>query len=331
MIVQDFISQRSPDWRELESRLGRGVGRSWRRSAAPSEISRFATLFRSACADLARARAAGYPDDLIDYLNSLAAQCHNAFYIAPPARFRRIWPFFTTTFPLTVCRNIRYVIAGLAFFYLPLFATAALAQLDEEVLYQLIPKETLESFEKMHSKGHTEGRGEAVDIVMTGFYVKHNISIAFTCFATGIFVGLGSLFLLVFNGLTIGAVLGFIGQTPSAMNLLSFIAGHGPWELTAIGISGAAGLRLGFGAIITGSRRRGESLRLAGRDAIRLVLGAGAMLVVAAGLEGFFSPSALPPEIKFGVGAVGMLFVTWYLGFWGYWRHRNEREPDRAP
>jgi len=112
----------------------------------------------------------------------------------------------------------------------------------------------------------------------------------------------------------IGAVVGFLSTTPSAMNLLSFVVGHGPFELFAISLSGAAGLRLGFGAIVTGNRRRGDSLRLAARDAVQMVLGAAVLLLGAALIEGFFSPSALPMEVKFAFGGICALSLIWYFG-----------------
>ena len=311
MNVAEFIKRRKNDWLELERMLS-ASGRRLRAGAEGS--SRFAHMFRSACADLARARAAGYPDDLVEYLNALTARCHSLFYRAPPFPLGKIGRFFTTLLPLTVRRNARYVVAGLLLFYGPMLGMIALAAHDEEALYQMVPKGMLQRFEKMYEGGHTQGRGEDSDLMMTGFYVKNNVGIAFQCFAAGIFLGLGSVIVILFNGILIGAVVGFVGQSPSGMNLLSFIVGHGPFELTAICISGAAGLRLGFGVIITGNRRRVDSLRLAALDAVVLVAGAAVMLMIAALIEGFFSPSSLPVAVKFGFGGVTALVLVWYLG-----------------
>jgi uncharacterized membrane protein SpoIIM required for sporulation len=325
MTAADFIRQRQQDWIELERMLAASA-RARRLHGAPEEISRFATLFRSACADMARARALGLPDDLVDYLNSLTARSHNLFYVAPPFPLGRIGLFFSTLFPLTIRRNAVYVAAGLLLFYAPLVGMVALSSMDEQILYQLVPKGMLHQFEKMYEKGHAEGREGTQDVAMTGFYVRNNVGIAFQCFASGIFFGLGSIFTLVFNGVIIGAVVGFVAHTPSSMNLLSFVVGHGPFELTAIAISGAAGLRLGFGAVITRNRRRSESLRLAARDAVRLTLGAAVLLVGAALIEGFFSPSSLPMAIKFAFGGVCAIFLVWYLAFFGWRRLRQLRQ-----
>ncbi|MCC6749340.1 MAG: stage II sporulation protein M [Deltaproteobacteria bacterium] len=328
MTAAQLVELRRTEWHELELLLST-LGRRRRRRAPPEALSRFAALFRNVCADLARARAQGFPDDMVDYLNTLAARCHNQFYVAPPFPLGRVWHFFRVVFPLAIRRNAIYVAVGLVLFYGPLAGMVALSRADDQVLYQFVPKPMLEQFEKMYEAGHAKGRSESTDLAMTGFYVKNNVGIAFQCFATGIFFGLGSLFFMLYNGIVIGAVVGFVSGTPAGMNLLSFIVGHGPWELTAICLSGAAGLRLGFGPLITGSRRRRDAMRLAAADAVRLVLGAAAMLLVAALVEGFFSPSSLPPAVKFGFGGLSTLFLVWYLGVYGW--QQGRRHPEGQP
>jgi uncharacterized membrane protein SpoIIM required for sporulation len=329
MTAAEFAELRRKDWIELERMLAASA-RARRLRGNPEELSHFASLFRSACADLAHARAAGYPDDLVDYLNSLTARSHNLFYVAPPFDPRRIVGFFTTLFPMAVRRNAAYVAAGLLLFYGPMLGMISLSVSQKQVLYQVIPRQTLESVEKMYQKGHAEGRAGDQDVAMTGFYVRNNIGIAFQCFAAGIFFGLGSILVLLYNGVVIGAIVGFVAQTPSSMNLLSFVVGHGPFELTAICLSGAAGLRLGLGAVITGNRRRGDSLRRAAREAVWLVIGAAVLLTGAALIEGFWSPSSAPMTVKFVVGAILAVGLTWYLAFFNRQKVRELLRAEAA-
>ncbi|MFT5431873.1 MAG: putative membrane protein SpoIIM required for sporulation, partial [Myxococcota bacterium] len=155
------------------------------------------------------------------------------------------------------------------------------------------------------------------DTGMFGFYIYNNVGIAFRCFATGMLFGLGSAYFLVYNGFAIGAVLGFVISAGHGNNILTFICGHGPFELTAIVISGAAGLRLGHALIETKGRTRLGSVRAITGDLVTLVLGAGAMLVIAAILEGYWSPSGLAPPIKWSVGLGFSVLVTLWLGFAG--------------
>jgi uncharacterized membrane protein SpoIIM required for sporulation len=95
------------------------------------------------------------------------------------------------------------------------------------------------------------------------------------------------------------------------------VSGHGPYELTAIAISGAAGLLLGKALIAPGRRTRLAALRVNARDAVTLVGGAALMLLLAAAVEAFWSGSGGPSGLKYGVGAVGWVLVALYLGLAG--------------
>ena len=112
--------------------------------------------------------------------------------------------------------------------------------------------------------------------------------------------GLGSVFFLVYNGLMIGAVAGLVTAAGHGKNLLTFTCTHGAFELTAIVISATAGMVMGYALVDTGGRTRFGSLRARARDIAYLVLGAALMLLVAAGIEGFWSPSGVPRAVKWG-------------------------------
>jgi len=153
--------------------------------------------------------------------------------------------------------------------------------------------------------------------LMAGFYVWHNVGIAFRCFALGAFFGIGTVVTLLFNGLSLGAILGYLIHRGFSDNFFSFAISHGSFELTAIVIAGAAGLVLGWGMIHPGEYSRLESLQIHGIDAIKLAAGAGFMLMIAALIEGYFSPMAIPHLVKYVVGSMlwGLVFI--YLMYGG--------------
>jgi uncharacterized membrane protein SpoIIM required for sporulation len=110
-------------------------------------------------------------------------------------------------------------------------------------------------------------------------------------------------------------------------NFYPFVIGHGAFELTAIVLSGAAGLRLGFALLAPGRLSRGQALLTAGRESVRILYGAAGMLVIAAFLEAFWSSAALvPPPVKYGVGAFFGAVVLLYLWLGGRTRRRLARE-----
>src|SRR5690606_26373250 len=109
-------------------------------------------------------------------------------------------------------------------------------------------------------------RNASSDWAMFGFYIDNNIGIGFRCFAGGLFLGLGSIFFIVYNGALIGAVGGFLTERGLAATFYSFVATHSSFELIAIVLSGAAGLRLGQALVMPGRLTRRASLVTATRE-----------------------------------------------------------------
>jgi len=142
--------------------------------------------------------------------------------------------------------------------------------------------------------------------------VTNNLTVTFIAFAAGITAGLGTVWLLFFNGLLMGVIATACQQAHMSRDLWSFVCPHGSLELPAIFIAGGAGLRLARGMLFPGLYNRRDSITLAGRDAVRLVAGIIPMLVIAGTIEGFFSPSGAPAMLKFGVGAaLFALLLAW--------------------
>lgn len=146
------------------------------------------------------------------------------------------------------------------------FSAMALAHFKPDFAERLLGAEMLSSMREMHSKSISE-RGADENAVMVGFYIWHNTSIGLQCFAGGLLLGIGGIFTTVFNAATLGTVFGAMIRSPSRDNFFQFVTAHGPFELTAIVLSAAAGMRLGFALINTGglsrlaalqSRRRGR-------------------------------------------------------------------------
>jgi len=156
-----------------------------------------------------------------------------------------------------------------------------------------------------------------MEAAAAGFYVRHNTSIAFRCFALGIFAGAGTAYVLLQNGILLGTITGYVLAMGHGERFLSFVVSHGSFELTAIVISGAAGLVLGHAVVAPGRLTRRQALIQRGLVAVQLALGAGGMLAVAALVEGFWSPSPFPPLAKYVVGALLWLSVAFYLAMAG--------------
>jgi uncharacterized membrane protein SpoIIM required for sporulation len=314
-----FISDRRASWNELDALLMQD--RELHR-LPPTSISRAASLYRVLCADLMHARGAGYTNDLTGYLDGLAARAHNSLYGARPWRLPAAWRLVAHEFPRTLRQRWRFFLLSTALFCLPLLVGLLGAMDSAQFAEKVLPAEQLAMMADMYSEGFEAGRATGEDASMAGFYVFNNVGIAFRCFATGILLGLGSLFFLVYNGLMIGTSTGHVIVSGGGVNILTFMCGHGVFELTAIVISGGAGLQMGYALVATGGRTRIGSLRAQARDLARLVLGAAVMLLIAAGLEAFWSPSSFAPMVKWIAAAVFAVLLTAWLMLGG--RTRDE-------
>jgi uncharacterized membrane protein SpoIIM required for sporulation len=158
-------------------------------------------------------------------------------------------------------------------------------------------------------RGYAETPSLYLPIVATSI-ISNNVKVAFFAFALGITGGIGTIYVLFFNGLFLGAVMGLFANYGLLGWLLTFVAGHGVLELTAIFISGGAGLMIGKALIAPGDAPRRDALVVASRQAVLLVGLATLLLLLAGTIEGLLSASDAPPAIKFGVSAASAVLLA---------------------
>ena len=311
-----FLEQRRPEWETFETLLEKAENRRSSKLTA-TEVSEFSRLFRAVCYDLATVRSRDWGHDIEHYLNDLVARGHNNFYRSPPGKPREVLRFLAAGFPKLLRANITYFWVSLAFFTVPGIIAATLVGNDPSLAGRVLPGTQLVAMEQMYAETREEGTGSGMEAMMTGFYVQHNIGIAFKCFATGIFFGVGTVYVLIYNSIALGTISAFLVAKGHSERFLSFVVSHGSFELTAIVVSGAAGLVIGHAVIAPGQYSRGEALLRRGRVGVKLALGAGAMLAVAAVIEAFWSPLGIPPVFKYVVGGLLWILVFFYLTFSG--------------
>jgi uncharacterized membrane protein SpoIIM required for sporulation len=149
---------------------------------------------------------------------------------------------------------------------------------------------------------------------MFGFYIKNNVGIGFRTFAGGALFGIGSLFFLLFNGFFLGAAIGHVMVVGDGATFWQFGIGHSSFELTAIGLSGYCGLKIGLALLAPGRLTRARAMYEAAQQALGPIYVAFGMLVIAAFIEAFWSSSGAPLLAKWLVGGSLWLIVAAYLG-----------------
>ncbi len=314
MKVVELLEQRRQNWNELE-RLCDQMEKRTKRGLGAESIHRFAHLYRAACADLALADAYQLPVDTIAYLHQLVGRSHNQLYRSRKFNFRGWWHEMAFVLPPRLFRDNSLRLAFVLFWGVFL-AAMALAYASPAFTENVLGKEMVTGLEEMYAE-KIDGRSFQESGVMAGFYTQHNTSIGLRCFAFGLVLGIGGLFELVFNAGFLGAAFGHMAQAPQRANFYEFVTAHGPFELTAIVLSAAAGMRLGFSLIDTRGLSRGASLRQAGQEAKATVSAAIILFALAAVIEGFISPSAAPYWVKASVAAASSALLMFYFIFLG--------------
>jgi uncharacterized membrane protein SpoIIM required for sporulation len=297
-------------WQALEASLDR-LERPKEGEAAPD----FPELYRQVCHHLALARHRRYGADLELRLNRLVLRGHQQLYRSRAGGLASALRFATSGFPRLVRSEARLVLLALLLFAGPLIAMRLAVAWRPELALSVLPPATVEQMSQSYAPDGSLEAGRPVDsdLLMFGYYIYNNIGIAFRTFASGILAGLGSIFFLIYNGLAIGAVAGHIEHMGYQENFYPFVIGHGSFELTALVLAGAAGLRMGLALLAPGRLSRGEALLAAGRRAVGLVYGVAGMLTIAAFLEAFWSPSEAPATVKLIVGGLLWLYVLFYF------------------
>ncbi|WP_044267872.1 stage II sporulation protein M [Pseudomonas fluorescens] len=295
--------------------------------AKAADVADFPHQYRRLCQHLALAQQRGYSSYLIDPLQQLALRGHQQLYRHRSQLTANILAFLLAGFPRLVREQWRFVlIAGLLFFG-SLVGIALLVYLFPDLVYSIISPQQVAEMQGMYNPdasrlGRAAERASSEDWMMFGYYVMHNIGIAFQTFAAGLLFGLGSVFFLIFNGLVIGAVSGHLTDIGYGQTFWSFVIGHGAFELTAITLAGAAGLQLGWSLLAPGRLARSEALRLAARKSVRMLCGVMVFLLIAAFIEAYWSSTTrIEPWIKYAVGVALWLLVAAYLTLAGRSRH----------
>lgn len=312
MNLRDFVGEREPEWDALGQGLRRARGRPERLGTDGAlELGR---RYRAAVADLAYARRRFPGDPVVARLEQLVLSGRQAVY-GRRARSASPLHFIATGYWRLVAARPGVLGASA----LAMFGPAVLAALwgihDPAKAIGLVPGEFKAA---AHPHLHALPGGATTLAAFSSSIFTNNIEVTFLAFAGGLAFGLGTLVVLAYNGMTLGAIAGITIQSGNFSVLVRYIAPHGFLELSCFCVAGAAGLRLGWALIDPGRLPRGEALRRQARPAVAMIIGTAVFLVCAGLTEGFVTPHALPVLAALAVGVAlggGFWSLVWWRGF----------------
>ncbi len=295
--VAAFVRRRRASWERLAALSARIDSDR----LALDEVEELDRLYRRAVGDLAYARSAYSGSDAEGYLSQVTARAYAALYRRRRARRGAVRSFFLVEVPETFVRRAGLFGLAFAFFAAGIGAGALAVLADPAAAISLVPAGVRQSV--------AEGRMWTDSILalapgLEGSLIAHNnLSVCALAFALGLTGGIGTAWILFTNGLLLGAVAAHCAQHGMARPLLSFVAAHGPVELTCLLVAGQAGLLLAQALVDPGEWPRSAALVRQAREAARLLAVVAPLLVVVGVVESTVSP--------------GNVFPTWLKGAFG--------------
>jgi uncharacterized membrane protein SpoIIM required for sporulation len=320
MRTAELVEQRRKGWIALDELCEIPLKR-WN----PQQAMRFSALYRAACTDLAMSEQLKLPPATIDYLQRLVARSHSRLYSSNTFPVSRWYRFVFETAPRAVFSDICVRIAFYIFF--GMFSIAAVLGWAEGLFpnfaESILGTKQIESLENMYASP-VEGNYDKY-AVSAAYYIQHNTSIGLECFALGPLI-LPTLVKLAYNALLLGTSFGYMARpgVSQGNNFFEFVTAHGVFELTAIALSAAAGLRLGVGWIATNGLTRIDSFIKNAEKSLPIIMVSVILFILAAFTEGFVSPSPLPYMIKILWAVVSAMLLMFYFCVLGYPSHASE-------
>lgn len=324
-----FRQDRKHIWFELEGLVAK-VEKHGLKSLTAEEIERLPHLYRATLSSLNTAKTISHDRALIAYLQSLSTRGYYAVYGTKLEFWKSIVDYFTIHFPQSV-RDLRWYLLLSALIFFAGVAVAWMMVLRDPAFYfAFVPEELASgrdpgaSTEYLRSVLFDGGDSSSDELAaFSSFLASHNAKIGMMAFALGFAGGIPTVYLMFQNGLMLGAMSSLYDSRGLSYELFSWLLPHGITEVTAILLSGAAGLYIGKAAIF-GEENLGrvESIVAAGKKIGPAAIGAVIMFFIASVIEGYFRQMVQSIPIRYGVATLSALLWLFYFSSVG--RHEKE-------
>jgi uncharacterized membrane protein SpoIIM required for sporulation len=305
-----FIRQNRQKWQEFE-RFLRGDRQ---------DAEKLNDLFVQVTDDLSYSRTY-YPNRMVRlYLNGLAQQAFSLIYRRHQRQKGRFRSFWLEALPMQMWASRRALLLSFVVFMVSMAAgvlsTAMDVQFAEVMLgkdYVEMTRANIEAGNPMAVYKQREQLGMSLGITI------NNLLVAFITFVTGVFFALGTMIVLIQNGIMVGAFQYFFVEQGLFQESFLTIWIHGTLEISAIILAGAAGLTMGEGLIFPGSYRRLQAFQQSARRGLKIMLGITPVFILAGFIEGYVTRfTEMPDWVRLLFIVSCLLFVLIYF-VWYPW------------
>ncbi|WP_440896446.1 stage II sporulation protein M [Amphibacillus sp. Q70] len=316
MQLKQFIRHNRKDWHQLEQMI-----KSFNKQRAKptsQAIETFDQLYQKATQNLSYSQTF-FPDaEVTEHLNLLVSRAHNVIYQTEHSSWKQFKNFFLEKFVGLLIEQWRPIIIAALLFFLGGLAGFLVVSQDLLHLEILLPGTLSNVLPPEELAANTQA--DQIDgAMMSATIMTNNIQVAILAFASGITFGLLTIYLLIYNGLVVGALAGLFWHSGSSYIFWAYIVPHGVIELLAIFIAGGAGLLMGYKLLVPGQFKRSTQLKYHALRSVQLLLGTLPLFIIAGIVEGFITPADLSLEVKYIVAIVTLLGFSAYM-LYGYWR-----------
>jgi uncharacterized membrane protein SpoIIM required for sporulation len=335
MDLATFIQQRRPQWKKLEAILERVEG-SGLPTLDDDQAVEFGRLYRCAASDLNQAQTFVSGDATVQYLNDLVARCYLVIYAKGKTDLWGIARYLVLGYPAVFRRHLMAFLLAAGLLIAGAIVGFFASYYEPTSRPFLLPDMSMIQPEK-------EGDEEAQErsMISTGqlaafssLLFTNNVKVSLIAFALGITFGVGTAWLMFYNGILIGALGAVFAEAHQLQAFATGILPHGVLEIPAAVIGGAAGFVLAHGMIRARPWPRRQELAAAGKEALLLALGCFWLLAIAALLEAGVARAPdwfLSSGIKLAcAGVFGLVFFV-YVFLVGWTRETGGAQPVTFP
>ncbi|MBL4950711.1 stage II sporulation protein M [Neobacillus sp. YIM B02564] len=308
MDVRQFIKQHREDWKQLEqlvTSLNKG-----KKVISGDNMTKYYRLYQKAAQNLSYSQTYFQHEEVTQYLNGLVSKAHNLLYKDQVSSFKQIRYFFSTKFIGLLLEQWKFVVAAMLLFLIGALGSFLAVMNDPLHIYSILPANIAQGVDP-ERLGSNAG---AVDSsLMSASIMTNNIQVAMLAFAGGITFGILTVYLLVYNGIIIGALAALFWHHDKSYDFWAYIVPHGMIELTAIFIAGGAGLLMGYRLFVPGLYSRGYQLKQQAKRSVQLLLGTIPLFIIAGIIEGFITPADISLEAKYIVALLTVIGLILYM------------------
>lgn len=322
MDLKSFIGEHRSGWESLEQSV-KVLSKRKSRALTAEQVENFQILYRKAVNDLSFSQTYFPAEEVTLYLNDLVVKAHNLLYSGQAttslAQFKEFWG---KTFIHLMIEQRRFIFVASLLFLIGALGSFLAVMNDPLHLYSVLPAEIAKHVDpaQLGQKDITDSAAISAQIM------TNNIQVAILAFAGGITLGVFTVYLLINNGIIIGALAALFWQSGKFYDFWAFIVPHGMIELTAIFIAGGSGLLMGYSILVPGRFSRSLQLKRQSLRSVQLLLGTIPLFIVAGIIEGYITPAHISLEAKYAVALLTVVMLSLYVGIGG-----RGRKQDMAP